>query len=77
MENRETRLSRPFLGPGDNFSKSYDENHLPYNNAGSAGDLRSAGDPSPARACFVRAGALRSGFRHNFSGNYLQDLKMV
>ena len=26
VENRETRLSRKFLGPGDNFSKSYDEN---------------------------------------------------
>ena len=26
VENRETQLSSPFLGPGDNFSKSYDEN---------------------------------------------------
>jgi hypothetical protein len=25
------RLSRPFLGPGYNSSKSYDDNHLPYN----------------------------------------------
>ena len=24
VENRETRLSSPFIGPGDNFSKSYD-----------------------------------------------------
>ena len=26
VENRETRLSKLFLGPGDNFWKSYDEN---------------------------------------------------
>jgi hypothetical protein len=28
VENRETQLSSPFLGPGDNFSKSYDENQI-------------------------------------------------
>ena len=28
VENLETRLSRKFLGPGDNFSKSYDENQI-------------------------------------------------
>ena len=28
VENRETQLSSPFLGPGDNFSKSYDENRF-------------------------------------------------
>jgi hypothetical protein len=31
VENRNTRLSRPFLGHGDNHSpptKSYDENHI-------------------------------------------------
>jgi hypothetical protein len=28
VENRETRLSSPFLGPGDKFSKSYDENQI-------------------------------------------------
>jgi hypothetical protein len=28
MENREGRLSRSFLGPGDNISKSYDGNRL-------------------------------------------------
>jgi len=28
VENRKTRLSRPFLSPGDNFSKSYDENRF-------------------------------------------------
>jgi hypothetical protein len=27
-ENRETRLSRPFLGPGDIFSTIYDENQI-------------------------------------------------
>ena len=27
-ENRWGRLSGPFLGPGDNFSKSYDENQI-------------------------------------------------
>jgi hypothetical protein len=28
VESRETQLSSPFLGPGDNFSKSYDENQI-------------------------------------------------
>ena len=28
VENRETQLSSPFLSPGDNFSKSYDENQI-------------------------------------------------
>ena len=28
VENRRGRLSRPFLSPGDNFSKSYDENQI-------------------------------------------------
>jgi hypothetical protein len=28
VENRETQLSSPFLGHGDNFSKSYDENQI-------------------------------------------------
>jgi hypothetical protein len=28
VENRETQLSSQFLGPGDNFSKSYDENQI-------------------------------------------------
>jgi hypothetical protein len=28
VENRETQLSRPFLGPGDNIPKSYDENQI-------------------------------------------------
>ena len=29
--NRETLLSRPFLGPRGNFSKSYDENRFAQN----------------------------------------------
>ena len=28
VENRRGRLSSPFLGPGDNFSKSYDESQI-------------------------------------------------
>jgi hypothetical protein len=28
VENRKTQLSSPFLGPGDYFSKSYDENQI-------------------------------------------------
>ena len=28
VENRETQLSSRYLGPGDNFSKSYDENRF-------------------------------------------------
>ena len=28
VENRETQLSSHFLSPGDNFSKSYDENRF-------------------------------------------------
>ena len=77
--NRETRFSKPFLGPGDNFSRSYDETicnsrlEIQYcSTAGSAaaniGDLRSAGDTSPARAGSAtgRDPPTGSGFRHNF-----------
>ena len=28
VENRRARLFRPFLSPGDNFSKRYDENQI-------------------------------------------------
>jgi hypothetical protein len=28
VENRRGRLSRPFLSPGDKFSKRYDENQI-------------------------------------------------
>ena len=31
LENRMARLSRLFLGPGDNFWKSYDENRFAQN----------------------------------------------
>ena len=34
VENRETQLSSLFLGPGDIFSKSYDENHIWSKRAG-------------------------------------------
>ena len=43
-----------------------------------AGDLRSAGDPSPAIDDFKNyAGDVWFCFRHNFSKNYPQDLKLV
>jgi hypothetical protein len=45
VENRETRLSRPCLGPGDIFSKSYDENRFVWQLYGTS-DLRIR----PARA---------------------------
>ena len=48
---------------------------LPYN---TAGDLRSAGDPSPAIDDFKNYAAdVWFCFPHNFSKNYLQDLKIV
>ena len=48
---------------------------LPYI---TAGDLRHAGDPSPAIDDFKNyAGDVWFGFCHNFSKNYLQDLKIV
>ena len=34
VENRETQLSSLFLGPGDIFSKSYDENQIWSNCSG-------------------------------------------
>ena len=43
-----------------------------------AGDLRSAGDPSPAIDDFKNyAGDVWFCFRHNFFKNYPQDLKLV
>jgi hypothetical protein len=48
---------------------------LPYK---TAGDLRSAGDPSPTIDDFKNyAGDVWFYFRHNFSKNYPQYLKMV
>ena len=48
---------------------------LPYV---TAGDLRSAGDPSPAIDDFKNyAGDVWFCFRHNFFRNYPQDLKLV
>ena len=40
VENRETQLSSPFLGPGDNFSKSYDENQIWSKCSGRGSDAR-------------------------------------
>ena len=88
VENRRGRLSRPFLSPGDNFSKSYDENQIwaERQRAGRA-DLWGLNPPArartqgfePARAAraYPRYAPPRSGFRHNFSKNYPQYLKMV
>ena len=86
VENRRGRLSRPFLGPGDNFSKSYDENQIWSERDGvrtrRAGGLKSlsrarAGGFKPLGLRGLRAAApTGSGFRHNFSKNYPQDLKM-
>jgi hypothetical protein len=43
-----------------------------------AGDLRSAGDPSPAIDDFKNYAAdVWFCFRHNFFENYPQDLKLV
>jgi hypothetical protein len=48
---------------------------LPYN---TAGDLRPAGDPSPAIDDLKNCGGdVRFCFRHNFFKNYPQDLKIV
>ena len=57
VEDRDTRLSRSCLGLWDNFRKFMTKTIC--QTTGSDGDLRSAGDPSPARSGFVRAGALR------------------
>ena len=72
MENRKGRLSRPFLGPGDNFSKSYDENR--YRKVVPNRPVwRIAPD---RRTAAIQIGP-RSGFRRNFSNNCPQDVKMV
>ena len=81
VENRRGQLSGPFLSPGDNFSKKYDENRLPYITAGdlrtkSCAAARVAAHADPA--VYTRTLApTKSGFRHNVSKNYPQDLKMV
>ena len=83
VENRRGRLSRPFLSPGDNFSRSYDENQIwaerngvRTRRAGGFKSLSPAGsNPSGPRG--RRAAAQTgSGFRHHFSKNYPEDLKM-
>jgi hypothetical protein len=57
VENREGRLSIPFLGPGDKFSKDYDENQI-----------RSEGaHMGPrARAAVQVAGAMQLPYRSDF-----------
>ena len=71
VENRRGRLSRPFLGPGDNFSKSYDENRFVWQVI--ATYLRIKYHARAPRG----AAPTGSVFRHNFSGKYPHDLKMV
>ena len=75
VENRRGRLSRPFLSPGDNFSKSYDENQIWSERHGQI----SLGPKSVKIPCLTAAIQLpyKYGFRHKCSKNYPQDLKMV
>ena len=47
VENRETQLSSPFLGPGDNFSKSYDENQIWSKWSGRGSDARGSDAQMP------------------------------
>ena len=71
------RLSRLVLSPGDGiiFEKVMTKTNLSYK---SAGDLRSAGDPSPAIDDFKNyMGDVWFCFRHNYFKNYPQYLKMV
>jgi hypothetical protein len=82
VENRETQLSSAFLGPGDNFPKSYDENQM-WSEC--TGGKRPRGiwcmivgiEPARVSRAARARGRTRSGFRHNFSKNCPQDLKMV
>ena len=68
-------ISRPFLSTGENFEIFMTKTDLSYK---TAGDLRSAGDPSPAIDDFKNyAGDVWFCFRHNFFKNYPQYLKMV
>ena len=75
-------LSRLFLGPGmwthmTIFKKVMTKTDLTYAYK-PAGDMRSAGDPSPAIDDFKNyMGDIWFCFRHNFFENYPQDLKLV
>jgi hypothetical protein len=59
VENRETQLSSPFLGPGDNFSKNYYENQIcsgrhGYGAAGRGSDAQISGAIQlPYKSVFV------------------------
>ena len=88
VENRRGRLSRPFLSPGGDFSKSYDENqiwsewtggtHAPRGRVQIPESARAGGFKPRRGLRGLRAAApTRSGFRHNVSKNYPHDLKMV
>ena len=70
----------PFLGPGDIFPKSYDENRSGYCDSESGEKTRSGFDIG-RRACTpptsVTLAQTGSGFRHNFLKSCPQDLKMV
>ena len=66
-------LFKLFLGPGDNFWKSYDENRSAIHAYNIAGDLRHAGDPSHAIDDFKNY----AGDVHNFLKKYPQDLTLV
>ena len=70
MENPGGHLSRPFLGPWDNFSKSYDENQI-WSERTDVPEVflfnRDHQQVCMADLVFVRT----------FSKNYCQDLKIV
>jgi hypothetical protein len=82
VENRETRLSSSFWGPGDIFSKSYDGNQIWSKCSGGMRaprrpmvGLEPAWDLTRARRASIQL-PYKSGSRHNFSKNCPQDLKM-
>ena len=61
VENRRGCLSRPFLSPGDNFSKRYDENQIwSERNGGTHAPRGRVQIPESARS---RAGSNPSGLR--------------
>jgi hypothetical protein len=56
-ENRQERLPKTFLGPGDNFSKSYDETQIWSERARA----------KRPRGIWCGSAAIQICFRHNFS----------
>ena len=75
-ENRGGRLSKPFLGPGDIFSKSYDENQIRFERE-CARTPWSGGWWVTSRSQITSINVWQDCFRHNFSKNCPQDLKFV